>query len=151
MILLMSCSDKHGKLYDQDTVDSLTLVLYDMMADQPQQALAFIDSMESEGIYSEGVANCRRAQVYSEQYQPRVSEVYAQRALKDEKLKKDNPRNYYLAWLLLIYSQQNMENTERALTYATQALAEVQGDTSNAAQRYLPDYLESIAGCQFNL
>ena len=151
MILLMSCSDKQRKQHDRDTVDSLTLVLYDMMADQPQQALAFIDSMESEGIYSEGVANCRRAQLYSEQYQPRVSEVYAQRALKDEKLKKDNPRNYYLAWLLLIYSQQNMENTERALTYATQAIAEVQGDTSIAAQRYLPDYLESIAGCQFKL
>ena len=151
ILLLMSCSDKHGKQVDQDIIDSLTFVLYDMMADQPQEALALIDSMESEGICSEGVANCRRAQVYSEQYQPRVSEVYALRALKDENLKKDNPRNYYLTWLLLIYSQQNMENTERALTYATKALAEVQGDTSNAAQRYMPDYLESIGGCQFEL
>ena len=151
VLLLMSCSDKHGKQHSQDTADSLIYVLYDMMSDQPQQALAFIDSLESEGIFSEGIANCRRAQVYSEQFQPRVSEVYAQRALKDEKLKKDNPRNYYLAWLLLIYSQQNMQNTERALNYATKAFAEVQGDTSDAARRYKADYLESIGGCQFRL
>lgn len=151
LLLLMSCSDKNGKQHSQDTADSLTYVLYDMMADQPQQALAFIDSLESEGVFSEGIANCRRAQVYSEQFQPRVSEVYAQRALKDEKLKKDNPRNYYLAWLLLIYSQQNMQNTERALNYATKAFAEVQGDTSDAARRYKADYLESIGGCQFRL
>ena len=50
ILLLMSCSDKHGKQVDQDTIDSLTFVLYDMMADQPQEALALIDSMESEDI-----------------------------------------------------------------------------------------------------
>ena len=152
LILLMTgCKGHQNKWEKNVAIDSLSSILYDIMSDQPERALAFIDSLEREGIYSEGLANCRRAQVYSEQYQPRVSEVYAHRAVNDENLTKENRRYHYFAYLLLINAAQNMGNTERAMTYATQALAEAEPDTSASAQKYKPDYLEAIGCCQFAL
>ena len=152
LILLMTgCKGQRNKWENDVVIDSLTTVLYNMMSDQPERALAFIDSLREEGYYSEGLANCRRAQVYSEQFQPRVSEVYAHRAVNDENLKKENRRYHYFAYLLLINAASNMGNNERAMTYATEALAEAEADTLAAAQKYKPDYLEAIGCCQFNL
>ena len=142
LILLMTgCKGQRNKWENDVVIDSLTTVLYNMMSDQPERALAFIDSLREEGYYSEGLANCRRAQVYSEQFQPRVSEVYAHRAVNDENLKKENRRYHYFAYLLLINAASNMGNNERAMTYATEALAEAEADTLAAAQKYKPDYL----------
>jgi len=151
VLLMTGCTGQHGGWGKDVSIDSLTSILYDMMSDQPEQALAFIDSLKNEGIYSEGMANCRRAQVYSEQFQPRVSEVFALRAVKDENLKNENLRYHYFAYVLLINSEQNMGNTERAMTYATEALAEANNDTSFVARKYNPDYLEAIGCCQFVL
>ena len=152
LILMMTgCTGQRNKWEQDVVIDSLTTILYDIMSDQPERALAFIDSLENEGFYSEGLANCRRAQVYSEQFQPRVSEMYAHRAVNDENLKKENRRYHYFAYVLLINAAENMRNTERALTYATQALAEAEADSSAPARKYKPDYLEAIGCCQFSL
>ena len=151
VLLMTGCTSQHGRWEKEVSIDSLTSMLYDMMSDRPEQALAFIDSLKDEGIYSDGIANCRRAQVYSEQFQPRVSEMFALRAVNDENLKKENLRFHYFAYVLLINAEQNMGNTERAMTYATEALAEANNDTSFVARKYKPDYLEAIGCCQFVL
>ena len=148
-VLMVSCNGKHRVTYDNKSVtDSLTAVLYDLMGEQPDEALAMVDSLESEGVYGEGLANCRRAQIYSEQYQPRVSGIYALRALKDKNMKRGQ---MYFAYNLLINSAQNVGNTERALQYATEALAVTNSDTSQAAREYAPDFMACIGSSQMRL
>jgi serine phosphatase RsbU (regulator of sigma subunit) len=149
LALLVSCNGKTVESHDNKAlIDSLSAVLYDLMGEQPEAALAMVDSLEREGVYSEGLANCRRAQIYSEQYEPRVSGIYAQRALKDKSLK----RNYqYFAYNLLINSAQNVGNTERALQYATEALNATNNDTSRTAREYAPDFLVCIGSSQMKL
>lgn len=149
VVVLTSCNDKKVVHHDNKALtDSLTAVLYELMGDQPEAALAMVDSLEQEGIYGEGLANCRRAQIYSEQYQPRVSGIYAQRALKDKTM---NQGLRYFAYNLLINSAQNVGNTEHALKYATEALAVTKKDTSHAAREYAPDFMVVIGGCQMSL
>ncbi|MBR2772430.1 MAG: hypothetical protein IKD78_10570, partial [Bacteroidales bacterium] len=81
VVVLASCNGKHTvNRNNQELTDSLTAVLYELMDDEPDAAMAMVDSLEREGLYGEGLANCRRAQIYSEQYQPRVSGIYALRA-----------------------------------------------------------------------
>ena len=149
VVVLTSCNGKKAVPHSNKALtDSLTAVLYDLMGDQPEAALAMVDSLEQEGIYGEGLANCRRAQIYSEQYQPRVSGIYAQRALKDQTMKRGQR---YFAYNLLINSAQNVGNTEHALKYATEALAVAKKDTSHAAREYAPDFMVVIGGCQMSL
>lgn len=145
----MGCQGhRYGTGYNQGVTDSITAVLYDLMSSKPSEALAMVDSLEREGIYGEGLANCRRAQIYSEQYQPRVSGIYAQRALKDKKLR---PGQRYFAYNLLINSAMNVGNTKRALEYATEALNATKRDTTHDAREYAPDFMVCIAGCQMKL
>ncbi len=149
VVVLTSCNDKKVVHRDnQALTDSLSAVLYELMGDQPEAALAMVDSLEQEGIYGEGLANCRRAQIYSEQYQPRVSGIYAQRALKDKTMKRGQR---YFAYNLLINSAQNVGNTENALKYATEALAITKKDTSHTAREYAPDFMTCIGSSQMNL
>lgn len=149
VVVLTSCNGKHAVNRDNKKLtDSLTTVLYELMDDQPDAAMAMVDSLECEGLYGEGLANCRRAQIYSEQYQPRVSGIYALRALKDKDMKQNH---FYFAYILLINSAQNVGNTEHALKYATEALAATKKDTSNTAHEYAPDFLTNIGSCQMKL
>lgn len=151
LLLLAGCTGKKNKTRNRPLIDSLSSVFYDILGDDPVRALAFVDSLEQEGIYSEPLANCRRAQVYSEKYQPRVSEMYVLRALKDDQLKKEDPNKYYFAHNLLINAAHNMGNLERELTYATKALKEAKADTSKEAKTYAPDFLTLIGNSQFSL
>ena len=149
VVAMMGCKGKNIRSHKNTGVtDSLSAVLYDLMGDNPDAALALVDSMEREGMVSEGLANCRRAQVYSEQYQPRVSGIYAQNALKDKTL---NRGQYYFAYNLLINSVENVGNTERALQYATEALAATKKDTSHSARVYAPDFMVSIGNSLMKL
>ena len=149
VVVLTSCNEKKVVHRDNKALtDSLTAVLYELMGDQPEAALAMVDSLEQEGIYGEGLANCRRAQIYSEQYQPRVSGIYAQRALKDKTMKRGQR---YFAYNLLINSAQNVGNTEQAMKYATEALAVTKKDTSHTAREYAPDFMVVIGSCQMSL
>ena len=66
LLLLAGCTGKKNKTRNRPLIDSLSSVFYDILGDDPVRALAFVDSLEQEGIYSEPLANCRRAQVYSE-------------------------------------------------------------------------------------
>ena len=149
VLVLTGCNGRNAVKYDnKELTDSLTAVLYELMDDEPEAAMAMVDSLENEGIYSEGLANCRRAQIYSEQYQPRVSGIYALRALKDKNMKRNH---FYFAYNLLINSAQNVGNTEHALKYATEALAATNKDTTRTAQEYAPDFMANIANCQMRL
>ena len=151
ILLIAGCKGKETRQKVlKDTADSLTSVLYDMMGGDPDRALDYVDSLEAAGVYSEALANCRRAQVYSELYLPRVSEVYALKALKDEKLKQDT-NLYFFAYNLLINSVQNVDNTEKALKYATEALEQAKGDTIQLMRAYAADFMSSIASSQFRL
>lgn len=146
---IISCNGKNiNPLTNTTLTDSLTAVLYDLMSDQPDAALALVDSLEHEGIIGEGLANCRKAQIYSEQYQPRVSGMHAQRALRDKKLKRGQ---FYFAYNLLINSVQNVGNTELSLKYATEALAATKRDTSHSAREYAPDFMASIGNSLMKL
>ena len=149
VVVLTSCNGKKAVPHSNKALtDSLSAVLYELMGDQPEAALAMVDSLEREGLYGEGLANCRRAQIYSEQYQPRVSGIYAQRALKDKTMTQGQR---YFAYNLLINSALNVGNTERALKYATEALAVTEKDTSQAAREYAPDFLVNIGNSQMKL
>lgn len=57
VLLMTGCTSQHGRWEKEVSIDSLTSMLYDMMSDRPEQALAFIDSLKDEGIYSDGIAN----------------------------------------------------------------------------------------------
>ena len=155
VLLLIGCSGKGTRQKARQYVaDSLTSVLYDIMGGDPEKALNYVDSLENAGVYSEALANCRRAQVYSEMYLPRVSEVYALKAVKDDGLKKGFARTAgtrVAAYNLLINSVQNVDNTERALKYATEALEQTKGDTSRLVKAYAADFMSSIASSQFRL
>ena len=146
-----SCSSHRTKEWKHSQIDSLTAVVYNYMGEAPDSARMLIDSLEHSGAYSEALANVRRAQLYSEQYQPRLSELYAQRALKDKKLRRENPNVYYFAYNLLINSAQNVNNTEKALAYATEAMAKAHADDGKEAREYEPDFLSSIGLSQFKL
>ena len=149
VVVLASCNGKHTvNRNNKELTDSLTAVLYELMDDEPDAAMTMVDSLEREGLYGEGLANCRRAQIYSEQYQPRVSGIYALRALKDKDMKRNH---FYFAYNLLINSAQNVGNTEHALKYATEALAATNKDTSSTAHEYAPDFMANIGNCQMKL
>ena len=150
LLLLSGCTSRKQQLKNASNADSLTAVFYDMVADEPEKALQLIDSLEAEGLCSEGLANCRRAQIYSELYLPRVSEVYALKALKDESLKQDT-NLYFFAYTLLINSVQNVDNLEKALKYATEALEQTKGSDKQVIRSYAADFMSSIASSQFRL
>ena len=151
LVLCMGCTGKttRQKAHRQ-IVDSLTSVFFEKMGNDPEQALNYVDSLEAEGVYSEALANCRRAQAYSEMYLPRVSEVYALKALKDEQLKRDT-NLYFFAYNLLINSAQNIDYTEKALKYATEALEQTKGHEQQLVRAYAADFMSSIASSQFRL
>jgi len=150
-LLLFGCTSKEARQKaKQVTQDSLTAKLYDLMGDDLERALEYVDSLEAAGVYSEALANCRRAQIYSEMYLPRVSEVYALKALKDEQLATDS-NLYFFTYTLLINSVQNVDNTEKALKYATEALSKTKGKTSRLSRSYAADFLSSIGSSQFKL
>ena len=150
VLLLSACTGKRQQAKNAVKADSLTGVFYDLMGEQPERALDFIDSMESEGLWSAGLSNCRRAQIYSEMFLPRVSEVYALRALKDEQLKQDT-NLYFFAYNLLINSVANVDNLSKTLKYATEALEQTKGDTTQLVRSYAADFMSSIANSQFRL
>jgi len=151
LLLLAACTgSKHGNVQKADA-DSLKAKYYELLGDDPEQALSFVDSMEHAEVLSEGVANLYRAQAYSEQYQPRVSEMYALRALKDERLKKEDRNKYYFLYSLLINSAANVGNTEQALKYALEALSVAKRDGGKHARNYIPDFQVAIANSQFRL
>ena len=151
LVVLVGCRGKGtAETGKKVTIDSLTSVLYDLMSDHPKKALSMVDSLEKEGIYSGGMANCRRAQIYSEQYQPRLSGIYARRALDDEKFKRRHG-DYYFAYNLLINSALNVGDMERGLKYATEAMAATRTDSTRSAREYAPDFMASIANCQMKL
>ena len=151
LLLLSACARHHSGRTDMALIDSLTSVVYSMMDDQPEQAMALVDSLEREGIYSSVMANCRRAQIASEQYEPSKSEAYALRALNDKRLKDEKTEITYFIYNLLINSASNVGNTEQALKYATEAVRIAHSDSSRASKLYLPDFLTSIGSCQFKL
>lgn len=150
LMLNAGCKGKRTVNSNQILTDSLTRVLYDLMSDHPAEALALVDSLKEEGIYGEGTANCRKAQIYSEQYQPRLSRIYAKRALEDEAISQRRGE-LYLAHNLLINSALNVGDTELALKYATAAMAVIRADTSQTAREYAPDFMTCIANCQMKL
>lgn len=151
LLLLSSCSGRHTKHTKKFLIDSLTSVVYDLMGDEPERAMSLVDSLEREGVYSSAMANCRRAQIASEQYEPRQSEVYALRALKDPKLNDEREDIRYFIYNLLINAATNVGNTEQALKYSVEATTLAKADTSKVARLYLPDFLVCIGSCQFKL
>jgi len=151
VLLMVGCTSKEARRKAQmEAVDSLTSMIYDIMGEDPSRALDFVDSLQRAGVYSEAHANCRRAQIYSEMYLPRISEVYALKALKDDQLKKDT-NQYFFAYNLLINSVQNVDNTEKTLKYATEALEQTKGHSRQLVKAYAADFMSSIASCQFRL
>lgn len=150
LLILAGCTGEKSKT-PTPVIDSLSTVFYDILGSDPERALAFTDSLEKAGIYSEAYANCRRAEVYSEKYQPRVAEMYALRAMKDNKLVKEDTSKYFFAYNLLINAAHNMGNNERELSYATKALEETKVYNSKMARQYAPDFLTSIGSSQFVL
>ena len=151
LLLLSSCSGRHTKHTKKFLIDSLTSVVYDLMGDEPERAMSLVDSLEREGVYSSAMANCRRAQIASEQYEPRQSEVYALRALKDPNLNDEREDIRYFIYNLLINAATNVGNTEQALKYGVEATTLAKADTSKVARLYLPDFLVCIGSCQFKL
>lgn len=151
VLLLAGCTNKGGNVHHKDMMDSLSTAFYDILGNDPERALAFTDSLEQVGVYSEAMANCRRAQVYSEKYQPRISEMYALRAMKDDQLKHEDLSKYYFSYNLLINAARNVGNTEKELEYATKAWAEAKADTSWISCQYGPDFLTLIGNSQFAL
>ena len=151
LLLLSSCSGRHTKHTKKFLIDSLTSVVYDLMGDEPERAMSLVDSLEREGVYSSAMANCRRAQIASEQYEPRQSEVYALRALKDPNLNDEREDIRYFIYNLLINAATNVGNTEQALKYSVEATTLAKADTAKVARLYLPDFLVCIGSCQFKL
>jgi hypothetical protein len=151
LLLLSSCSGRHTKHTKKFLIDSLTSVVYDLMGDEPERAMSLVDSLEREGVYSSAMANCRRAQIASEQYEPRQSEVYALRALKDPNLNDEREDIRYFIYNLLINAATNVGNTEQALKYSVEATTLAKADTAKVARLYLPDFLVCIGCCQFKL
>jgi len=151
LLLLAGCTSNGSKGREKGVIDSLSTVFYDILGNDPDRALAFTDSLEGAGVWSEAVANCRRAQVYSEKYQPRMSEMYVLRAMKDDQLKHEDLRTYYFAYNLLINAARNMGDTKKELEYATKAWAEARADTSFTSRNYAPDFLTLIGNSQFTL
>jgi len=135
----------------QQVVDSLNATLREEASGNPGHALSLIDSMEHQQLISHAYADCRRAQVYAEQYQPRVAEIYASRALKDDELFRENASTYYFAHNLLINSALNASNPEKALTYASAARSKAMAHGDDMGREYAPDFLTCIGNCQFML
>ena len=152
MVAVMAgCGGYGEKKKTKTESDSLKTKLYELIGENPEKALAMVDSLQQEEIFSAGLADCRRAQIYSELYQPRVSEIYALKAVRNNRLDDEDRNLYYFAWNLLINAAHNTTSTEKELTYATEALQKAQADTSKAARAYEPDFLVAIGSCQFKL
>lgn len=150
LLVLGGCAGRQAQRTKKILIDSMTSVVYNLMGDEPERAMALVDSLEQEGVYSSALANCRRAQIASEQYNPRQSEVYALRALKDPQLKEQRDLQYF-TYTLLINAAANVGNTEQSLKYSLEAEAAAKLDTSKNGRLYLPDFLTSIGSCQFKL
>ena len=74
--------------------------LHDMLYKNPEQALARVDSAEQAGVFSAGMSNLLRTNIYGAMGQSRLAVFYGEQMLNDPELKREGD-SYYSALLML--------------------------------------------------
>ena len=74
--------------------------LHDMLYKNPEQALARVDSAEQAGVFSAGMSNLLRTNIYGAMGQSRLAVFYGEQMLNDPELKREGD-TYYSALLML--------------------------------------------------
>ena len=74
--------------------------LHDMLYKNPEQALARVDSAEQAGVFSAGMSNLLRTNIYGTMGQSRLAVFYGEQMLNDPELKREGD-SYYSALLML--------------------------------------------------
>ena len=74
--------------------------LHDMLYKNPEQALVRVDSAEQAGVFSAGMSNLLRTNIYGAMGQSRLAVFYGEQMLNDPELKREGD-TYYSALLML--------------------------------------------------
>ena len=74
--------------------------LQDLLYKKPEQALARVDSAEQAGVFSAGMSNLLRTNIYGAMGQSRLAVFYGEQMLDDPELKREGD-TYYSALLML--------------------------------------------------
>ena len=52
LLVLGGCAGRQAQRTKKILIDSMTSVVYNLMGDEPERAMALVDSLEQEGVYS---------------------------------------------------------------------------------------------------
>ena len=132
-------------------LDSLFYAIFDIRYSNPQHALEIIDSIQTTKDLTQNMADECRAEVYDAMGQTRLAAFYAQRSLKDGKLKDEDLPSYLAAYRLLPHIYINSLDWRKALDYATEAYAFASQSDHRLCMAYAPKYLSQIGSCQIML
>ena len=132
-------------------LDSLFYAIFDIRYSNPQRALEIIDSIQATKDLTQNMADECRAEVYDAMGQTRLAAFYAQRSLKDGKLKDEDLPSYLAAYRLLSHIYINSLDWRKALDYATEAYAFASQSEHRLCMVYAPKYLSQIGSCQIML
>ena len=153
MLLPVSCQYFGGKddMHDSSHLDSLIYALFDLRYVDPQRSLAMIDSLEQTGDLTGNMGDECRAEIYDAMGQTRSAAYYAQRSIKDGRLKDEDIASYYAAFRLLSHIYINNLDWRKALDFATQGMAFARETDHKLSKVYAPKYQSQIGSCQIML
>jgi serine phosphatase RsbU (regulator of sigma subunit) len=153
VLFSVSCKESaNSEIVSNNTrLDSLFYAIFDIRYSNPERALEIIDSIQTTKDLTQNMADECRAEVYDAMGQTRLAAFYAQRSLKDGKLKDEDLPSYLAVYRLLAHIYINSLDWRKALDYATEAYTFASQSNHNLCMVYAPKYLSQIGSCQIML
>lgn len=153
MGMLQSCGGHSDKIDIENmervmNMDSLVRVY---MRTNPEEALAYIDSMETADEVSKPVICYCRGVVYNTMMQKTTSELYFKKALEDDRLLQESPELYYKAHDYLASFLSNRGENAEALAVATQCYEVARQDDSPLGRQWTAILLHAMGYFQTQL
>ena len=132
-------------------VSALDSLLEQTKAEDADQLLPLLDSLEEEGSENETRINYERAEYYFNSEQLRTAEYYFKKALADDYLQREKKHLFYNACTNLSIVLYNKGDVEGSIKAATKGYAVARNDESSIGRHYASRLLSHIGSCQLRL
>lgn len=150
LIFLVACQQNSSQNNDA-FYRSLSDNIQETCINDPENSMAYIDSLENNAIVTPEIADYFRANTHYALNNLRAVEYYNKRALNGEALFNDWRRAYYVASRNLANNLNWKGDYDGSLEYATKAYEKTIDDTTFVAKLNAPGLLLQIALCQKSL
>jgi tetratricopeptide (TPR) repeat protein len=101
--------------------------LHDMLYKNPEQALVRVDSAEQAGVFSAGMSNLLRTNIYGAMGQSRLAVFYGEQMLNDPELKREGD-TYYSALLMLCGLVERNSEYGKVIRLSDEIIADVDNE-----------------------